>query len=66
MSTNETIKTKEELLKKLTPSQREIILASLDHSEEHLFAAYEAGYITLDTFNLRLLKSYQQLKNNIL
>lgn len=38
----------------LTPSERNIILVSLDHTEEHLFIFYEAGDITIDTFNLRM------------
>ena len=38
----------------LTTSERNIILASLDHMEEHLFIAEEAGYITEDTYNLRM------------
>jgi len=38
----------------LTPSERNLILVSLDHMEEHLFIIYEAGDITLDTFNLRM------------
>jgi hypothetical protein len=38
----------------LTPSERNLILVSLDHMEEHLFIVYEAGDITLDTFNLRM------------
>jgi len=38
----------------LTTSERNILLVSLDHMEEHLFIIYEAGDITLDTFNLRM------------
>jgi hypothetical protein len=38
----------------LTISERNILLVSLDHMEEHLFIIYEAGDITLDTFNLRM------------
>jgi hypothetical protein len=38
----------------LTQSERNLILVSLDHMEEHLFIIYEAGDITLDTFNLRM------------
>ena len=38
----------------LTISERNILLVSLDHMEEHLFIIYEAGDITLDTFNLRI------------
>ena len=38
----------------LTLIERKLILASLDHMEEHLFIIYEAGDITLDTFNLRM------------
>ena len=38
----------------LTSSERNILLVSLDHMEEHLFIIYEAGDITLDTFNLRM------------
>jgi len=38
----------------LTPNERNLIIASLDHMEEHLFIIYEAGDITLDTFNLRM------------
>ena len=38
----------------LTPSERNMLQSSLDHMEEHLFIIYEAGYITLDTFNLRM------------
>ena len=34
----------------LTSSERNIILVSLDHMEEHLFIIYEAGDITPDTF----------------
>ena len=34
--------------------ERNLILVSLDHMEEHLFIIYEAGDITLDTFNLRM------------
>ena len=38
----------------LTLKERKLILASLDHMEEHLFIAHEAGDITLDTFKLRM------------
>ena len=38
----------------LTLSERYLILVSLDHMEEHLFIIYEAGDITLDTFNSRM------------
>ena len=38
----------------LTPKEIDIILVSLNHIEEHLFIAYEAGDITLDTFNLKI------------
>ena len=38
----------------LTISERNILLVSLDHMEEHLFIIYEAGDITLDTYNLRM------------
>jgi hypothetical protein len=38
----------------LTSGERNIILVSLDHMEEHLFIIYEAGDITQDTFNLRM------------
>ena len=38
----------------LTQRERNLILVSLDHMEEHLFIIYEAGDITLDTFNLRM------------
>ena len=38
----------------LTISERNILLVSLDHMEEHLFIIYEAGDITEDTYNLRM------------
>lgn len=38
----------------LTPNERSLILVALDHMEEHLFIIYEAGDITLDTFNSRM------------
>ena len=51
---------------KLTTSERNIILVSLDHMEEHLFIIYEAGDITEDTFNLRMntwKTTYQKIKH---
>ena len=50
----------------LTTSERNILLVSLDHMEEHLFIIYEAGDITLDTFNLRMdtwKTVYNKIKN---
>ncbi len=38
----------------LTESEKNILLLSLDHMEEHLFIIYEAGDITLDTYILRM------------
>ena len=38
----------------LTNSEKNILLVSLDHMEEHLFIIYEAGDITEDTYNLRI------------
>ena len=38
----------------LTLKEKKLILESLDHMEEHLFIAYEAGDITIDTFKLRM------------
>jgi len=38
----------------LTNHEQNLALVSLDHMEEHLFIIYEAGDITLDTFNLRI------------
>ena len=38
----------------LTNLEQNVVLVSLDHMEEHLFIIYEAGDITLDTFNLRM------------
>ena len=38
----------------LTTSERNILLVSLDHMEEHLFIIYEAGDISEDTYNLRI------------
>jgi len=38
----------------LTNHEQNLALVSLDHMEEHLFIIYEAGDITLDTFNLRM------------
>lgn len=49
----------------LTSSERNIILVSLDHMEEHLFIIYEAGDITPDTFSLRMntwKTVYQKIK----
>ena len=37
----------------LTLIERKLILASLNHMEEHLFIIYEAGDIDLDTYDLR-------------
>jgi hypothetical protein len=48
-----------------TTSERNIILVSLDHMEEHLHILFEAGDITLDTFNLRMNSrktAYQKIK----
>ncbi len=53
----------------LTISERNLLLVSLDHMEEHLFIIYEAGDITLDTFNLRMdaLKTAKtKIKNQII
>jgi len=38
----------------LTNHEQNLALVSLDHMEEHLFIIYEAGDITLDTYNLRM------------
>ena len=49
----------------LTTSERNILLASLGHMAEHLFIAEEAGYITEDTYNLRMntwKTAYQKIK----
>ena len=40
----------------LTPSEKELLLVSLDHMEEHLFIIWEAGDIPIDTFNSRINK----------
>ena len=48
----------------LTTSERNILLVSLDHMEEHLFIIYEAGDITLDTFNLRM-ETWKTVYNKI-
>ena len=48
----------------LTISERNILLVSLDHMEEHLFIIYEAGDITLDTFNLRM-ETWKTVYNKI-
>ncbi len=40
----------------LTIGEKNLLLVSLDHMEEHLFIIYEAGDITLDTFNSRINK----------
>ena len=37
-----------------TNYERNLILVSLDHMEEHLFIIEEAGDITEDTYNLRM------------
>ena len=38
----------------LTNHEKNLVLVSLDHMEEHLFIIYEAGDITEDTYNLRM------------
>jgi len=39
---------------KFTNYEKNVLLVSLDHMEEHLFIIEECGDITEDTYNLRM------------
>ena len=39
---------------KFTNYEKNVLLVSLDHMEEHLFIIEEGGDITEDTYNLRM------------